>query len=191
MLAYWIHDFAVYHDEEPNFDTSRIRTFKRGDIVKANLGFNIGNELGGLHYCIVLDKYDNPKNGSLNVIPLTSKKANKKYGKSAVNLGKELYNILNKNIEIENEKLNKLLEKLQTFKEVPENVQNVIKDEIKYIEKMRIEINKMKQDSIALINQITTISNQRLYDDIIWRKVRLSNDSLDLVDSYIIKFFTK
>lgn len=191
LLAYWIHDFAVYHDEEPNFDTSRIRTFKRGDIVKANLGFNIGNELGGLHYCIVLDKYDNPKNGSLNVIPLTSKKANKKYGKSAVNLGKELYNILNKNIEIENEKLNKLLEKLQIFKEVPENVQNVIKDEIKYIEKMRIEINKMKQDSIALINQITTISKQRLYDDIIWRKIRLSNDSLNLVDSYIIKFFTK
>lgn len=56
---------------------------------------------------------------------------------------------------------------------------------------MRIEINKMKQDSIALINQITTISKQRLYDDIIWRKIRLSNDSLDLVDSYIIKFFTK
>lgn len=77
------------------------------------------------------------------------------------------------------------------LKEVPENVQNVIRDEIKYIEKMRIEINKMKQDSIALINQITTISKQRLYDDIIWRKVRLSNDSLDLVDSYIIKFFTK
>lgn len=46
------------------------------------------------------------------MIPLTSKKANKNYGKSAVNLWKELYNILNKNIEIENEKLNKLSEKL-------------------------------------------------------------------------------
>lgn len=112
LLAYWVHDFSVYHDEEQDFDTSRIRTFKRGDIVKANLGFNIGNELGGLHYCIVLDKYDNPKNGSLNVIPLTSKKANKKYGKSAVNLGKELYDILNKNIEIETENLNTLLEKI-------------------------------------------------------------------------------
>ena len=97
-----------------------------------------------------------------------SKKAYKKYDKSAVNLGKELYNILNKNIEIETKKLNKLLEKLQTFKEVPENVQNVIKDEIKYIEKMRIEINKMKQNSIALINQITIISKQRVYDDIIF-----------------------
>jgi len=41
-----------------------------------------------------------------------SKKANKKYDKSAVNLGKELYNILNKNIEIETKKINKLLEKL-------------------------------------------------------------------------------
>ena len=64
-----------------------------------NLGFNIGNELGGLHYCIVLNKYDNLKNGALNVIPLTSRKDNKKYDSSSVNLGKELYNIFQMKIK--------------------------------------------------------------------------------------------
>lgn len=50
LLAYWINDFAVYHDEERNFDYSKSGIFSRGDIIKANLGFNIGSELGGLHY---------------------------------------------------------------------------------------------------------------------------------------------
>ncbi len=191
LLAYWIHDYAVYHDEEKYFDTTKIRTFKRGDIVKANLGFNIGSELGGLHYCIVLDKYDNPKNASLNVIPLTSKKANKTYLNSSVNLGKEIYNILNCNLAKENDKLNNLLKELEKLNDIPENVQNVIKIEQKYIDKMNKEISKMKQDSIALINQITTISKQRLFDDIILRKVHLSSNSLDLIDTYIVKYFTK
>lgn len=191
LLAYWIHDYAVYHDEEKDFDTTKIRTFKRGDIIKANLGFNIGSELGGLHYCIVLDKYDNPKNASLNVIPLTSKKTNKTYLNSSVNLGKELYNILKCNLAKENDKLNNLLKELEKLDDIPENIQNVIKIEQKYIDKMNKEISKMKQDSIALINQITTISKQRLFDDIILRKVHLSSNSLNLIDSYIVKYFTK
>ena len=94
LLAYWIHDYAKYHDDERTFDTSKMISFKRGCIIKANLGFNIGHELGGLHYCIVLDKFDNPRNGTLNIIPLTSKKA-KKYPRSSVDLGNEIYNTLN------------------------------------------------------------------------------------------------
>ena len=38
----------------------------------------------------------------------------------------------------------------------------MIKKEKKYIEKIEEEISKMKQDSIALISQITTISKQRI-----------------------------
>lgn len=127
----------------------------------------------------------------LNVIPLTSKKINKTYSSSSVNLGKELYNILNNNLSKENDKLNNLLKNIEKLDDIPENIQNVIKEEQKYIDKMSKEINKMKQDSIALINQITTISKQRLFDDIILRKVHLSNNSLDLMDAQIIKFFTK
>ncbi len=77
LLAYWINDFSIYHDEEASFNISKSGVYSRGDVIKVNLGFNIGNELGGLHYCIVLNKYDNLKNGALNVIPLTSRKDNK------------------------------------------------------------------------------------------------------------------
>lgn len=191
LLAYWINDFAVYHDKEKEFDYSKSGIFSRWNVVKANLGFNIGNELGGVHYCIVLNKYDNVRNGVLNVIPLTSKKMGKSYPNSTVNLGKELYNILETNIRIENEKLNKVLSSLDEMESVPENVKHSISNEMHYIQKIADEVEKMKKDSIALINQITTISKQRIYNIPVLKKVKLSNNSLDLIDKKIMQYFTK
>lgn len=165
--------------------------FSRGDIIKVNLGFNIGNELGGLHYCVVLGKYDNTRNGTLNVVPLTSKKPNKKYDSSTVNLGNELYILLQEKLDKEKKKLKQILDELEKIEDIPINIQKIIEKENKYIEKMKDEISKMKQDSIALINQITTISKQRIFNDTLRRNVKLSNNSLDLIDKQIIKYFTK
>ena len=191
LLAYWINDFAVYHDEERTFNISKSGIYSRGDVIKVNLGFNIGNELGGLHYCIVLNKYDNTRNGALNVIPLTSRKENKKYDSSSVNLGKELYNVFQEKIEKEKQKLQQILKELDKIDDIPINIQNIIDKEKKYIKKMENEISKMKQDSIALINQITTISKQRIFKDTVRRNVKISSSSLDFIDKQIIKFFTK
>jgi hypothetical protein len=191
LLAYWVNDFAKYHDEERTFNIAKSGMYSRGDVIKVNLGFNIGNELGGLHYCIVLSKYDNTRNGTLNVIPLTSKKDNKKYDSSSLNLGKELYNVFQGKIEKEKQKLQQILDELEKIKDIPINIQNIIEKEQKYIEKMENEISKMKKDSIALINQITTISKQRICKDTIRRNVKISSNSLDLIDKQIIKFFTK
>ena len=191
LLAYWINDFAEYHDEERTFNIAKSGMYSRGDVIKVNLGFNIGNELGGLHYCIVLNKYDNTRNGALNIIPLTSRKDNKKYDSSSVNLGKELYNIFQGKIEKEKSKLQQILDELEKIDDIPINIQNIIEKEQKYIGKMETEISKMKKDSIALINQITTISKQRIFKDTVRRNVKISSESLDLIDKQIIKYFTK
>lgn len=45
ILAYWINDFANYHDDEKTFDSTKLKRYKRGDIIKANLGFNIGRRI--------------------------------------------------------------------------------------------------------------------------------------------------
>lgn len=187
LLSYWINDFSNYHDEEKTFNTSKMITFKRGSVIKVNLGFNIGHELGGLHYCIVLDKFDNPKNGTLNVIPLTSKK-NKKYPKSAIDLGNEIYNTLN---ELYSKEIEKLSNQYTNIWTLPSEKVKQFTSDFEYVKKIKDEISKMKIGSIALINQITTISKQRIFDDEILRRVRLSKESLDLLDNSIIKFFTK
>lgn len=191
LLAYWIHDYAVYHDEERTFDISKSGVFQRGEVIKVNLGFNIGNELGGMHYCVVLNKYDNTRNGALNVIPLTSKKANKRYDYSCVNLGDELYTIFLDKIKKKKQKLQQIMDRLDRIEDIPLRIKNEMDKEKVYIETMQNQIEKLKQDSIVLINQITTISKQRIFYDDVFKKVRISNNSLDLIDKQIIKSFTK
>ena len=68
-------------------------------------------ELGGLHYCVVINKDDKPSFGTLNVIPLTSIKTDKKYYDNTINLGNEIYNNLyNKFKKRFNEVFSKLTE---------------------------------------------------------------------------------
>lgn len=99
LLAYWIKDFAKYHDEERTFSPTSLKHFKRGDIIKVNLGFNVGNELGGLHYCIVINSNDNINSGTLNIVPLSSIKEDKIYNDTTcVDLGDELFICYIKNI---------------------------------------------------------------------------------------------
>src|SRR5699024_7349629 len=51
--------------------------YNRGTIVFVEVGINIGHELSGGHYAIVLNDNDNKRNSILNVVPLSSK--SKKY----------------------------------------------------------------------------------------------------------------
>ena len=188
-LAYWIKLFSKYHDEERCFDFSKIKTYSRGDVVKVNLGFNIGNEMGGLHYCIVLSKNDNHSFGTLNVVPLTSVKDGKVYPKYSVGLGNELYQLLN-------QKYTSLLTRLEC-KIKNDSFTNIdlFLEELCYLEKIKNEIEIMKSESVALINQITTISKQRIYDPInnfgALSKIRLSSASLDKIDVEIKRMLTK
>lgn len=131
-------------------------------------------ELGGLHYCIVLNKDDKLSFGTLNVIPLTSIKENKVYHNNTVNLGDEIYTILYNKFQ-------------KSF--------NDSSLDSEFLNKFEKEITKMKKGSIALVNQITTISKQRIYypkssKDLL-AGVRLSNSSLDLLDKKINELFTK
>lgn len=73
-LCYWIEDWLTFLDFEPNFSPTSLRRYKRGEIIKVHLGFNVGSEEGGLHYAVVLDK-NNPKSSPVvTIVPLTSVK---------------------------------------------------------------------------------------------------------------------
>ncbi len=71
----------------------------------------------------------------------------------------------------------------------------LLKNDIDLIDKVEKEISQMKNGSIALINQITTISKQRIYnpksDVDVLAGIKLSNNSLDLIDEKIKKLFIK
>lgn len=190
LLSYWLKDFANYHDEEKAFNPASLKTFKRGDVIKANLGFNIGNELGGLHYCVVLDKKDNPYSGVLNVVPLSSVKENKIYHQHlCVDLGDELFLLLNEKLKKKNQEIT---DYVATIKPIQDNIDiGLLLRKIQHLEKMREEIARMKHGSIAYVNQITTISKQRIFRTPILSGIKLSSESLDALDKKIIELFTK
>lgn len=192
LLAYWIKDFSNYHDDEKTFDTTTLKVFKRGDIVKVNLGFNIGNELGGLHYCVVINKNDNPYSGTLNIIPLSSVKEDKIYNpKTCIDLGDELFLLLSQKYSNESDKLDKALKNLST--EDKRNVEKIkyLLKKLDYLQKIYEEIGRMKHGSIAYIHQITTISKQRIFKTPILSGIKVSDESLDLIDEKIKKLYTK
>lgn len=192
LLAYWISDFSNYHDNERLFKPSSLKVFKRGDIVKANLGFNVGNELGGLHYCIVINKNDNLQSGTLNVIPLSSAKENKKYNNSTcIDLGDELYSSLEKRLNLEFSIIRKQISEFDVYGSNSYDTLKNMSQKLDVLEKTQIELNKMKHGSFALLHQITTISKQRIYKNPLLSKIRLSPQSLDLIDSKIKELYTK
>lgn len=94
LLSYWIEQYASYIETENDFEPAKLKSYKRGDIIKVNFGFNVGSEYGGLHYAIVINN-SNPHNSSvITVVPLTSIKSEEKVHDDDVLLGNEIYKSL-------------------------------------------------------------------------------------------------
>lgn len=142
---------------------------KRGTIIKIDFGVNPGSELCHTHFAIVLSKYDNIKNETIVVLPLTSKSGT---GRLPLNnlIKDEIIKNIKKKLTLEdNNDSEELLSILNEYK-------------------------KYTNFSYAYISQITTISKSRLiYSknkfDII-NKARCSKEVLNKIDEAIIDSIT-
>ena len=72
ILEEWLNIWSKYLIFEETFNPKRLIYYKRGDIVLAHFGYNIGNELGGVHYAIVVENENNISSGIVTVIPISS-----------------------------------------------------------------------------------------------------------------------
>lgn len=190
-LSYWLEDYTKFLSYEPSFKPNKLKRYKRGEIIKVHLGYNIGSEEGGLHYCVVLDKENSINNPVVTVIPLTSVKNSTDINKlrpGSVYLGNSLYTAMfsklgsllsthKQEIAVLKEELIKLSETLKTvgmsgqqLNDISDKINNA-KNNLNKLEQEKILINKIKKESekmnkgsIALVSQITTISKIRIYD---------------------------
>lgn len=71
-LLQWLNTWNKYLKWETTFEPERLRYYKRGEIVYANFGFNVGNEIGGIHYALVVENDNGKANGTILVVPLIS-----------------------------------------------------------------------------------------------------------------------
>lgn len=197
LLAYWLETFSSYLLDEQKFDYSKIPSYKRGDVISVNLGFNVGSEQGGLHYAIVLNNDNQQSSPVITIVPLSSGKEEDTFPRD-IFLGNELYDKLKS-------KYNKLDAKIKSELQEAIRIQKVIQDSLKNLKdnptrnaetnlanlltsiEQKIntlntakktlniynkELQKLKKGSIALMEQITTVSKMRIY------KPKNSNDLL-------------
>lgn len=160
-------------------------TFKRGTVVMADFSPQVGSELRGKHFAIVLNKKDNRYNELLTVLPLTSKEH-----KRHLNLGDEI-----------KKSIYKIMWHVQNS--VSEDIDS-IKDPIEALElstdfcELQLEVIKryasLKDHTYAKVNQITTISKKRIMKPINEidpiRRLRVSNEVLNRIDKKILETFT-
>lgn len=179
LMCYWLEEFAKYIYQEETFKPEKLLSYKRGDVIRVNLGFRIGNELGGLHYAVVIDNRNAHSAGVITIIPLSSTDG-KHVHNDNVDLGTELYSKAEAQRRRLKEDAKKQLdettdlikmiagEKLGTEKSesvlsVLEEKRDSIKKTMSIIERYDNELSKMKSGSMAVMNQVTTISKQRIY----------------------------
>lgn len=125
-IAQWIENWVKYLKIEQGFNSRSIQALKRGSIVYADFGFNVGREYGGLHYAIVLNKTDARSNHLLHVLPLTSVKettdiSNLKYFQFLI--GDEVFQLLKNEA---NRKITELTELYDRFSKKDDELQEKV-----------------------------------------------------------------
>jgi pemK-like protein len=208
-LSYWIEDYTNFLKREETFDSTKSINYRRGDIVKAHLGFRLGNEEGGLHFGVVMDVSNSKKSDTLTIIPLTSQKANKPIHPNSVALGSEIFRaVTSKHAKLTSEISSRIYKCDEAIRQLEENENDenssvrigqikeehdLLKIKLSELNEVRKSIVKMKDGSIALVNQIVTISKMRIYDPVYSRDVlygiRLSPTTLSMIDEKIIELY--
>lgn len=199
-FSYWLEDYSKFLKYEKEFNAKKLKRYKRGEIIKAHLGFNVGSEEGGLHYCMVLDKENNLSSPVVTVIPLTSLKSKNKIKslrKGELYIGNDLFNTLETKAKLllssTGEELINLTQRAHNSNTIEKSELLEVQQRLNSIKNIQDELNKMKTGSIALIGQITTISKIRIYTpktkyDVL-SNVRLPSNTLDLIDTEIQNLF--
>ena len=202
LIVSWFAQWLEFIKYEKHFNPNNLKRYLYGEIIYVDLGFNVGKEFGGPHYAIVLNKKDTKSNNVLTIVPLSSlKDKNKDKLGDRLYLGNEVKKAVGDNLS---NNLNKLKAKIDVaIKELASNKninQEVFLSKIEYYKK-QIEHNqlvhklheKLKEESIALTNQITTISKMRIRNpkspsDSL-ANIRISKDTMKTIVQKIHKLY--
>lgn len=114
ILTDWLTKWASYIQKEPYFKPNSLKKYKIGEIILVDFGFNIGGELGGRHYAVVLDRNNNPTSATILVAPISSYSSEKGPHRGSIDLG---------------------IGAIHNYKKGSQ----IILNQIRYISKMRIE----------------------------------------------------
>jgi len=90
LLVDWLNKWSRLLQSEDTFMPSSLPYYKRGDIIYADFGFNVGAEYGGVHYAVVMEVDNNKANRNILVVPLTSNTSGQPVSRNDVFLGNDV-----------------------------------------------------------------------------------------------------
>lgn len=211
ILYYWLNDYHNYLKNEQQFNCKYCPSLAIGNIISVNFGFNLGSEVGGLHYAIVLSN-SAPTNPVVTVVPLRSIKSHEDPTNLRGNdifLSTELFDKLHGKYQGLNLAYNASIDKLQSrikdldlndssaqAKKIMEECKKELEElkrKSQQLDKTMETISKLKWGSVALVNQIQTISKMRIDDPKnqygILYDIKLSRPKMQLIQKEIIKLY--
>lgn len=174
LITYWMSDYQRYLQFEEVFTPKKLKEYARGEIVKVNLGFNIGNEEGGLHYAVVVENNNTQGSGVITVIPLCSMKDDALDAKHQVNLGTEIFDSMNNKIKkvqsSHDREYEEFSDELKRAKKEISYIKEKIKDrsvpayavnyKIKQLEEKVVMLESMKKDITNKKNTLTKMQKE-------------------------------
>lgn len=193
ILTYWLNDWnELFLKKEKQFNPKELLKYKRGNIVKAHLGYNIGSEQGGLHYGIVMDINNSKTSNILTIIPLRSLEENESEEsidkRFEVFLGKAL---LTDKIKYTEGKIRDINRKLEGMKKGTSEYNKTIRQKNNNIR----ELKNLNKGSVAIVSQIRTISKMRIYEPLqsyhSLSKFVLDDDNMKEIEKLISKLYIK
>lgn len=135
-LPYWLRSHSnILHKEITGKIRAHYNQFKRGTIVYVDFGVNIGSEMSGGHFAIVLNHSDSRKSSTINVVPLSSK--NKKH---YLPIDKTVFNNASNTLE---ESAKTLYEKEKEIYKLRSTIEPLLKDAVKKQEELDEKMDKL------------------------------------------------
>lgn len=189
FLPDWLLYSSNRLEKETYGNRYRYQRYRRGSIIFVNFGVNLGYELSGNHFAIVLNKDDNPLNGVLTVLPLSSK--NKPH---YLALGNTLLDAASGIILSKAEKLNTEWKELEVKENSTAEERYRLIMDTEQMKQVLTRYQKLNEDTYAMMENITTVSKFKVlkpmnkYDPI--GRIRASDTVLNIIDLFFVNQYT-
>jgi len=214
LLGYWIKNYIKYLSIEKTFKPQSLINYRKGRIVLADFGFRLGNEIGGKHYAIIIEKKNSKLSGIVTVIPLTSLKPSFSDNKYEFQLKTGLFQLaadkvnqeaseikqeideLNQEREVKLTQFQDSIITLEEYKKFEDYKNKRIKEwNIKIAIMMRHlkQLESLKYDTVVNVSQITTISKMRIItpksNNDLLSGLKLSDEDINELKAYLKKLY--
>ena len=163
LISKWLKQYKNLLSFEEVFNPTRNISYKRGDVVKVNFGFNIGSEYGGVHYAVVLDKENAHHSPVVTVIPLTSLKEDKAIHENSVELGDDIYRSLSTKLvdkitklEGKQAQINSEIDKIKGLLDIAEKTMN----ELEQVTEPTAEDENAYKENLKRIDEICRLQEE-------------------------------